>query len=57
MTRNHSVFDILLCANAGPSATCVIMVNAVCKVTDTINDYTFRSSFPECIFLFSGSYY
>ena len=57
MTRNHSVFDILLCANAGPSATCVIMVNAVCKVTDTINDYTIRSSFPVCIFLFSGSYY
>jgi len=33
------------------------MANAVCKVTDNINDYTIRFPFAVCIFLFSESYY
>jgi len=36
--RNHSIFDVLLYAKASPSSICVIVANAVYRVTDTINN-------------------
>jgi len=36
--RDRSAFDVLLCPKASPSATCVFVANAACKVIDTIND-------------------
>jgi len=52
--KNQKVFDILFCPMDSPSATCVFVADAGCKV-DTINDNIIWFQFDVYIFVLPGS--